>query len=42
MDEIAMLMLADSGGKLQDSVPTPTKNTGGVEDHEGKHYSLHN
>ena len=40
MDEIAILMRTDSGGKLQDFVPMPTKTTGGVEDHEGKHYSL--
>ena len=42
MDEIARLMLTDSGGRLHDFVQGPPQNTGGVADHEGKHYTLRN
>ena len=42
IDEIARLTLTDSGGKPQDFAPQSTKATGGVENHEGKHYSLQN
>ena len=41
IDEIGRLLLTGSGGKLQDFAPQSNNTTGGVEDTEGQHVSLH-